>query len=396
MIEERKVLFPSVAQLITGISILAIFIGYFFEMEQLLVLDVMILLLLLFLTTYLKWIGKDLTLTSQTPKLRMYKGDRSEVVLTIQNPSRWPVISGQLTMSADDQVTFPGIQKSATGHYAVPFKLSGRRERTLRIPVEGLRRGHAKLKIHDIRLYDPFNLLYFQIDFGWRIHSTMVVFPNQKAIGGLQRVTTMSIGEQASQQSLFFDQTQPMGIREYQSTDSSKHIHWKASAKTGELQTKTFERTTRMIWSIVLCHHPVTQRKITMAQLEQQIAYAAHLCWIAEKQGIQIELFCNSKPRGDTLLHLPPDSGRIHLFKALEFLALISNKQIKIRPELAFKDIGRRFDGQRVVFFMNQYATGDQQLMGQWYRQGHKLFRLDLDSGALKRLSGGGQPDAVS
>ena len=63
------------------------------------------------------------------------------------------------------------------------------------------------------------------------------------------------LGDFVAERSLFDDPTSIRGIREYQRGDPLKRIHWKASARAGELRTKVCDPVTEAGATIVLDFH---------------------------------------------------------------------------------------------------------------------------------------------
>jgi uncharacterized protein (DUF58 family) len=72
-------------------------------------------------------------------------------------------------------------------------------------------------------------------------------------------------------------------IRPYQSTESSRHVDWKATAHTGELQVREFAREEDLLVEIFLdLQVPFSET----AWLDQAVDCCAYLCWnLARKNG---------------------------------------------------------------------------------------------------------------
>jgi uncharacterized protein (DUF58 family) len=124
---------------------------------------------------------------------------------------------------------------------------------------------------------------------------------------------------------LFEDASRITGVRGYRPRDSLRHIHWTATARTGELQVKRYQpavaRETLICLSLDLADYPVTSHNA----MEQAIVVAASLAsHMVIQEGLPVGLAMES---GETVfgtsrrVSLPPRSGSPHLVQLLEALA---------------------------------------------------------------------------
>src|SRR5512142_3070033 len=56
------------------------------------------------------------------------------------------------------------------------------------------------------------------------------------------------LGDVKARLPLFEDASRPRGVRDYMPSDALKHIHWRATARVGELQVKVYEPTISYQW----------------------------------------------------------------------------------------------------------------------------------------------------
>ena len=130
------------------------------------------------------------------------------------------------------------------------------------------RRGRHRIDDVYISSVFPFNFFirFRRID----LDLDVIVFPAVKkcSIGGLIGRVERSKGDRTLDKTGF--EAEMLSIRNYQYGDPQKYIHWKASARTGELKTKEFSS---------LAHRPLLLEldKIAIADLEEKISCVAYI-----------------------------------------------------------------------------------------------------------------------
>ena len=82
--------------------------------------------------------------------------------------------------------------------------------------------------------------------------SHITVYPRVTPLAELGLPSRLPFGSLRSRERLFSDPTRPLGIRDYQSGDSQRHIHWKASGHLRRLVVKTFEPAVSLETALML------------------------------------------------------------------------------------------------------------------------------------------------
>ena len=72
----------------------------------------------------------------------------------------------------------------------------------------------------------------------------VTVLPQASIVGRYDIASRRPIGEVVMTHRLFEDPTRIAGVRKYQNGDSLSRVHWRATARTGTLQSKVFEPST--------------------------------------------------------------------------------------------------------------------------------------------------------
>jgi uncharacterized protein (DUF58 family) len=114
-------------------------------------------------------------------------------------------------------------------------------------------------------------------------------------------------------------------IRDYVPSDSARHVHWKASAKTSTLKTREYsaEESRRVLLSFDRYGHPWDSEKF-----EQLVSYAASLAYHLANDGIEVSFSSDE-------WHSPAGDAKTILDAILEYLALVqmSARPGALRPE---------------------------------------------------------------
>ncbi len=83
----------------------------------------------------------------------------------------------------------------------------------------------------------------------------LTVYPRALPIGRMLVPTSRPIGEVRQRFAFLEDPTRPAGVREYMRGDPLRRIHWKATAHTGKLHSRVYERTRIQGANILLDFH---------------------------------------------------------------------------------------------------------------------------------------------
>jgi uncharacterized protein (DUF58 family) len=152
----------------------------------------------------------------------------------------------------------------------------------------------------------------------------LLVYPRLVPLEKLGISSKQLFGDIRLKQHLFQDPVLTAGVREYRAGDSLKRIHWKSTARSGELQTKIFEPTTTVDISIFLdvrtLKPPLWGSSYQLQELG--IITAASIAQFALKAGFRVGLYVNQVTRfSQGLLTVPPSRHPDQLERILEGLA---------------------------------------------------------------------------
>ncbi|HYX25951.1 MAG TPA: DUF58 domain-containing protein [Thermoanaerobaculia bacterium] len=135
-----------------------------------------------------------------------------------------------------DQVE-PGLD--VEGQTCAFETLAARGEGRLSYRLHSVRRGLFRIGPAVVEASGPFGLVRrFQVDPEVRF---VTVFPRTVALGEGWPLGHRPIHEVPRRRSLFEDPSRFLGVRPYQPGDGLRRIHWRATARCGEIQVKVFE-----------------------------------------------------------------------------------------------------------------------------------------------------------
>jgi len=172
---------------------------------------------------------------------------------------------------------------------------------------------------------DLFGLFNSQVD--WPTLDWLIIYPEVKPIEALTLPPKEPFGEIKARQRIFEDPSRAIGIRDYESDDALKRIHWKATARRQKLQVKVYEPTTA--FQLVIFLNMVTLPKHWQGMipelLERAVSVAASIANYAVEKRFQVGLVANGCwPQSDQPLKVLPSRSPDQLTHILEALAAVS------------------------------------------------------------------------
>ncbi len=250
----------------------------------------------------------DLEAGYAVSQLHGHVGDRMRVTYTLRNTSRMP----KLWLEIHNPTTLPG------GLPGRAITLGGRSERSWLIRAPLSRRGHFRIEPLHIRTGDPFG--FFEASAGVGQGVTLVVYPKVDALP-LWRLPPASI-EGAHAQAERTLQTTPLAttVRPYAPGDSMNRIHWRTTARLGEIQVKEFDlEQTADAWIFLDLDAATELGSGELSTTEVAVRAAASVTDKALEEGRAVGLTVN----GHRLTVLPADRGARQRLKILQLLAAV-------------------------------------------------------------------------
>lgn len=325
------------------IDILVFSIILTFLWKQFVLFGLIALLLLVALVQmfYYRRVGKQFEFVNDKKRIRLMKNTTSDFTMTFHNKGL-PIWNGVLTISFQTNIEPDGIPNTLVGEFhevKIPFSIGYKKTVSLKVPVKGVSRGLARIRHLEVLIPHPLTDGSILLEFKPFILLDAIVFPDIHNMTTNFAASKLKQGDLALNSSLFDDPFFPVGTREYEPGDQFHHIHWKASAKTGQLQTKIFTRVANVSVLFVV---NVGEKFSVLSDFEQKLEWLASSIDACYREDIPFSFALNIRTQGKVpFVYLPLGSGDAHRIQAMELLSIVSvaNSIIPFDKLLAYIDL---------------------------------------------------------
>lgn len=311
---------------------------------------------------------------------RAFFGDEVEITLHVTNAKPLPItrleVADNVTANVEvvnrrlERTDQPGIRILRSMFSAGMYE---RVQYRYRVPCRG--RGWHHFGPATLTATDPLGLVTRR-----ESSSTIdgfLVYPRVVPITELIVPARQPFGDVTPQQSLIEDPMRMAGVREYVPGDSPKRIHWRATARTGELQTRVYAPSASPVAAIFL--DTITFSHLWQGQnsalLELAVTTAASLASQLVEGRHQVGLYANAPiPRQARSIRIPPGRRPGQLTRILEDLAMLSPAFGERIERMVVEELARLPWGSTVVIITCRVTEGMQR----------SLLRLGRNSGTKR------------
>src|SRR6186997_69560 len=276
----------------------------------------------------------DLEAGYAVSQLHGHVGDRMRVTYTLRNSSRLP----KPWLEIHNPTTLPG------GLPGRAITLGGHAERSWLIRAPLTRRGHFRIEPLHIRTADPFGFFEAAATVGQGI--SVVVYPRLESLPVWRLPSASLEGSHASPERTL--QTTPLAttVRPYAPGDSMNRIHWKSTARHGDIQVKEFDlEQTADAWIILDLQRGIQAGRGEESTVEAGVRAAASIADKALQENRAVGLTVNV---GRTAF-LPPDRGGRQHLKIMQLLAAVEADGSAPLVETLIHSVGRLRRGMTAV-----------------------------------------------
>ena len=240
------------------------------------------------------------------------------------------------------------------------------------------RRGVYQATGFDVTAMDPLGVFAFSR----RVHSVgeLVVYPTPGPPVRLPAQGAERYGWQdATSAMLRGSSVEPNGVRAYAAGDSLRHIHWRQTARTGNLTVIEFDETLSQHLVLVLDLRIGTDIG-TGAQttLEYAVRLAANLAQQAVQQGAEVRLLLPPIPALKGYPTVLTGRGQEHLHLLLDVLARVEADSVMPVPEVLLQ-AGELAAGTRLVVMTSQTEPGLTDALAHFTATGAEVSVVYLD-----------------
>jgi len=209
----------------------------------------------------------------------------------------------------------------------------------------------------------------------------VVAYPPPLAVRDRQLPSLRPLAELAVRRGLLPDPLRFRGVREHRSGDPRKEIHWKASARLRELQTKLYEPATSLdaVFLVNVASYEQYWIQADPEAVELVISASADMVRIAANAGRQVGLVTNGL---DNLTHERPRSalgrGPHSLTRSLEILARLGPYAVNSPEAVFLGERGRLPWGATLVVVTPKITTGLASAMLALRRAHHRVLAVSV------------------
>lgn len=261
-------------------------------------------------------------------------GDQLRALYTVRNTSRLPKLWLEVHNPSTLPVELPG--------HAVSLGPRAEKSWSLRVPLT--RRGHFRIEPLVLRTGDPIGLFESHANVGSA--SSVIVYPRVESLPAWRLPPAFIEGTHAQAERT--PQTTPHvnGIRPYAPGDSYNRIHWRSTARQGELQVKEFDlEQTSDIWIFL----DLQRSAHTGTGDESTLEYGVRLAASVAARGLIENRNVALTASGARLRPLPPDRGPRQYQKIMQTLAAVAADGDRRLTDVLVEGIGRLRRGMTAI-----------------------------------------------
>jgi uncharacterized protein (DUF58 family) len=314
------------------IGILVLLLAALLLESGLLAYAMYVLLGLLLLSRYLarSWIRNLEAVRHPTPSTAEIE-EKVKVAITIRNrgllPIPWVLLEDLLPASA---LTIDNPRLKVKGQRIQLRMLWGRSEAKLQYQVRPQMRGYYQLGPLVMETGDLFGLHRRNIVAG--PSRDLLVYPRTVPLQGYDLASRRPIGEIQICHRLFEDPTRISGVREYQAGDPLSRVHWRATARTGQLHCKIYEPSTLAGATILLDFHETGYpSRVEPVRSELAATAAASLAYAVTELGQQVGLVTNGRDAVDRVRR-QQKAGIFESRRSARDQAMMKDRSDRLRP----------------------------------------------------------------
>ena len=314
----------------------------------------------------------DLEAGYAVSQLHGHVGDKLRVTYTLRNGSRL----AKLWLEIHNPTTLPG------GLPGRAITLAGRSERSWLIRMPLARRGHFRIEPLHIRTGDPFGFFEASATVGQGV--SVVVYPRLEPLPRWRLPAAALAGSQVSPVRTL--QTTPLAttVRPYAPGDSMNRIHWKSTARHGEIQVKEFDlEQTADAWIVLDLERGIQTGRGDESTVEAAVRAAASIADKALQENRSVGMTVNV----GRIAFLPPDRGSRQHLKIMQLLASVEADGSAPLVETLIATVGRLRRGMTAVIITPSLDPSWVRPLAALRTRGVACVVLALDAAAYDRAA---------
>jgi uncharacterized protein (DUF58 family) len=314
----------------------------------------------------------DLEAGYAVSQLHGHVGDKLKVTYTLRNTSRLP----KFWLEIHNPTSLPG------GLPGRAITLGGATERSWLIRAPLVRRGHFRIEPLQIQTGDPFGFFEASAAVGQGV--SVVVYPRVESLP-LWKVPAASIeGSHSAPERTLQTTALATTVRPWAPGDSFNRIHWKTTARHGEIQVKEFDlETTADVWIILDLERDSQAGSGDDSTVEVAVRAAASIADKALLENRSVGMTVNAHR---TAL-LPADRGGRQHLKVMQLLAAVDGDGTTPFAEVLTATVPRLRRGMTAIVVTPSLDTSWVRPLSTLRSRGVGAVAITLDAAAFERVA---------
>jgi uncharacterized protein (DUF58 family) len=320
------------------------------------------------------------TVTRRLGERRAFAGEHVSLDLSLENRKVLPLPWYELRLGISEALlvdeehvsgaAFPGInfvvRRGALGWY---------QRHEWKLNVSPAERGFHQVGPYTLRSADLLGAFPRTIEDTDLDH--LIVFPRVYPLSDLGLPAERPFGDRRGRNRIFEDPLRIAGLREYRPGDPLRRIDWKATARTGDLQSRVYEPSaTQQLYIMVnidtMLH---AWEGYLHDDLERTVSAAASIAVWAAGTRYAVGLLANGAfPNADRPIRLAPSRSRDQLTRVLESLAVVQPLSMGDLASAIQREQGRLPAGSTIVVVASLVPPELAATMGRLHEEGHQVF----------------------
>lgn len=340
-----------------------------------------------------RWSLRRLGYERQLGQARAFPGDDIDMTLRITNRKLLPLASmrvidrlPQALVPLDTRMLTSGssgihlLQRSTTMRWYESVVWHYRLRCTAR--------GAYRIGPVELHSGDPFGL--YSSNEERAVFTSLLVYPRPLPLAELGIPPRNPLGDLRGGR-LLRDPLRVIGVRNYAPGDPLRDVHWAATARTGSLQTRIYERTTSRSLAIFLDLDTFEfyYQGIDPAQVERMISATATLAQTGLEAGYAVGLYVNGAPvEHERLARLPPGRSPAQLEQIMETLARLTAYSVTPMARLLQLSARDLPPGATLLLIGSVNSEVNRATLLRQREQGHQVCWLYMGEGATPTIPG--------
>ena len=292
------------------------------------------LLSVLLVSRFLAWVWIDrLTASRECNSSSLHIGESASITVTVVNSGGlkvpWLLLEDSLPLEALSQQP-PRLQVHGRTLFLTQMPAGG--EKSFCYEVQFLMRGYYQLGPLLLETGDLFGLHR-----RYRIVTAphcVLVYPKVIPLEGYDIASRRPIGEVRISHRLFEDPTRIGGVRPYQIGDPLNRLHWRATARTGQLHSKVYDPSCVAGATLVLDFHAsISKLKNPHYRAELAVTTAASIANAIYQMDEQVGLITNGRDAAERIRY-EGWKGEFRTRSIAKTQAHASNRSERLQPLL--------------------------------------------------------------